>query len=200
MEKTFITFVRHGQNMMTKPTEKWHPGPNLTKHGRDEAKKTGEYLSSLEFDKIFSSDLNRAVQTTNIITKFIKNPDKTSVSFHRKLSEHDEILYEGKPGTRKYEIELKKAKRSIEFFKKILKEYKGKKILIVAHGNVIRACIGHAFGYSILKTPKLFLLHCSLSSLAFKGIRLKEVYYINSVSHYREMKFIDTFAPIKFKS
>lgn len=199
MEKTTITFVRHGDNVMTKPKEKWHPGPNLTKHGRWQAEKTGKYLSSLEFDKIFASDMNRAIQTTNIITKFLKDPYKTSISFHRKLSEHDEILYEGCEGSRKYDTEYAKAKRTVEFFKKVLKDYKGKKILIVAHGNAIRACIGMAFGFPILKTPKLHLLHCSLTSVTFESNKLKDIYYINSVSHYRQMKFIDTFTPIRFK-
>lgn len=200
MEKTIITFVRHAENISSKSSQKWHPGPNLTKAGRWQAEKIGRYLKFFEFDKIFSSDMSRAMQTANIITKYLKDPYRTSISFHRKFSEHDEILYESRKRTSKFKTEMAKAKRSVAFFNKILKSYPGKNILIVVHGNVIRACFGTSLGFTILKTPKLHLLHGSISSAVFEGNKLTDIYYLNSVGHYTSMKFVDKFSTVRFSS
>ncbi len=197
--ETLITFVRHGENVYAKPAQNWHPGANLTKNGKWQAEKAGNFLRPFKFDKVFSSDMNRTMQTANIIMSHFKDP-KPSISFHRKLSEHDEILYEGPRKGSKYRSELSKAKSSVSYFQKILKDYPDKRILMVAHGNVIRACIGTALGFNIFKTPKLHLLHGSISGVIFKDGKVKDIYYVNSVSHYRKMKFIDKLTTVKFRA
>lgn len=197
--ETLITFVRHGENIYAKPAQSWHPGARLTKNGKWQAEKIGRFLRPFKFDKVFSSDMNRTMQTSNIIMEHFKDP-KPSISFHRKLSEHDEILYENTVRGSKFKTELAKAKAAVSYFQKILKDYQEKRILMVVHGNVIRACVGTALGFDLLKTPKLHLLHGSISGVIFKDGRVKDIYYINSVSHYRKMKFIDKLTTVKFRA
>ena len=166
-----ITFLRHGKNNYAKKGVPWHPGPNLNKLGKIQAEKTGKYLSDFIFDKIMSSDMNRARQTAEIINKYQKkNKSFENISFYRELAEHDESIYVGKTPKSKLQLkeELLKAEVTIGFFKRILadKTNAGKRILIPAHGNVIRACIGTSLGYKLRECPELNSFNCSLSSLS----------------------------------
>lgn len=59
-----VYFVRHGQSEANKA--KIHSGwsqVSLSEEGIQQAKKVGEFLSDISFDKIYSSDLLRAMQT-----------------------------------------------------------------------------------------------------------------------------------------
>ena len=63
----FLYFVRHGEsvnNSLGKWTG-WADVP-LTEKGEQDAKKARNILSGIAFDKVFSSDLCRAVKTANI--------------------------------------------------------------------------------------------------------------------------------------
>jgi broad specificity phosphatase PhoE len=79
----------------------------------------------------------------------------------------------------KYERELARARRSIRFFKAILRKYEGKHILLVGHGNSFRAIIGSVLGFSIADSPFISLEPCSLSTLVFKKQRLLGIPHLN---------------------
>lgn len=203
--ETLITFVRHGQNNFVKAGTPWHPGPPLNKRGILEANRTGKYLSDISFDIILSSDMNRARQTAEIINKYQKPQKKTGsfekIVFIRELAEHDEIVYEKKPRfKRKFEKELFKAKANIEFLKRILKEKAGKKILIVSHGNTIRACLGTSLGYRLRQCPELNLFNCSVSSVVYDKGKLKSIFHINFSDHCQTRSFKRKLASVKFIS
>ena len=59
-----VYMVRHGEsvNNLEKKWTGWMDVP-LTDKGREEAKQVGKILSEVSFDKIYSSDLSRAVET-----------------------------------------------------------------------------------------------------------------------------------------
>ena len=62
-----VYVVRHGEsetNLMKKWTG-WFDAP-LTEKGREDARRAGEFLKNVSFDKIYSSDLIRAVETKEI--------------------------------------------------------------------------------------------------------------------------------------
>ena len=61
-----IIFVRHAE----KETE--GENPNLTKKGINQAKWVSRRLQKIKINKFYSSDLNRAKQTAEIISKKIK--------------------------------------------------------------------------------------------------------------------------------
>lgn len=59
-----VYFIRHGQSEanFTKVHSGWAQ-VNLTELGISQAKEVGEYLKDISFDKVYSSDLIRAMQT-----------------------------------------------------------------------------------------------------------------------------------------
>jgi len=61
-----IYLIRHGKK------EKLKKNPSLTKLGLKQAQKTAEYFKSIKINKIYSSPLIRAVQTSEVISKYLK--------------------------------------------------------------------------------------------------------------------------------
>ncbi len=59
-----LYMIRHGQseNNLGARHSGWSPTP-LTAQGEEDARRAGELLRGIPFDKVFSSDLRRAVQT-----------------------------------------------------------------------------------------------------------------------------------------
>jgi len=67
---TVFYLVRHGQSEGNLRNEFiGHGNARLTELGRAQAQKTGEYLSSAQFDYAYGSDLLRAFETGEIILK-----------------------------------------------------------------------------------------------------------------------------------
>lgn len=60
-----LYLVRHGQseNNLTKKFTGWAKKVALTEQGYEDARRAGQRLKGISFDRIYSSDLNRAVQT-----------------------------------------------------------------------------------------------------------------------------------------
>ncbi len=113
--------IRHG--------EKTLDGKELTKRGIIQSKYLGKYLKSEKINKVISSDINRSIQTAEIINKTLKVP-------HLKDPRIREIHFPGDQTT-----EHKKEKiRITEFFNDIIKS-NNDNILIVSHGNVNRYII-----------------------------------------------------------
>lgn len=201
MKDTLITFVRHAQNIKAAEGTPWHAGPKLNAKGKIQADKTGRYLRHFVFDAVLSSDMNRATETARAICRYQKNITPKKIVFCRQLAEHDEIVY---GYTHKKKIspdgEWAKARTTVKFFQEILKKYKGKRILISSHGNVIRACLGAAFGFPLHYCPEINSFNCSLSTLAFRGSRLRAIFHINHTSHLAEFSFLRRLESVKFIS
>ena len=71
---------------------------------------------------------------------------QTQLSFTTTLYNKQKSLWDKKMYTRGFWKNLKKYNLSKKIFDKILKENKGKVIVIVAHGNVIKGIFGKKFG------------------------------------------------------
>jgi broad specificity phosphatase PhoE len=201
MKDTLITFVRHGQNDFGLDGNPWYAGPHLNVEGKKQAEKTGRYLKHFDFDVVLSSDMNRASDTAKAICKYQKKISVDKIVFCRELAEHNELVY-GHPSTKKLdkEVEWKKVRRTVRFFKKILKDYEGKTVLIACHGNVIRACFGAALGFSVHYSPEINSFNCSLTTLAMRGQKLKAIFNINYTDHLGEFSFKRRLEQVKFIS
>lgn len=71
--KAKIFAVRHGETEWNKiEKQQGHLDSNLTELGRLQAKAIGDGLKKNNFDKIFSSDLGRAIETSEIISDYIR--------------------------------------------------------------------------------------------------------------------------------
>jgi len=123
--KVNIFLIRHG--------EKSKDGLSLTKRGKKQAQLIGKRLKKHNIKKIYSSDIPRCKATTEIISKYTKNPiiyDKSLREVHGYVKENP----------KKYSKEINKIKR---FYNKIGKS-RLKNILLVGSGNVNRILIAIA--------------------------------------------------------
>lgn len=164
-----LTLVRHGETDMNKMgiVQGSNTDLELNKTGKAQAKKVGEKLKKLPFDVLISSDLKRARQTAEIIGK----------ELGLKVSGHFEVFRErhlgdwsGKPfdelqemlklpkdvrgtallkttplGGESFEEFIARATKAYDW---LLKEYSGKKVLVVAHAGFLRA-----FDFVANRTP-----------------------------------------------
>lgn len=178
--KTIVYFVRHGDRVHvphSKDIGLIKGGPGLSLLGRKQAKNVAKEFSKVknEIDKIYSSDMTRAMETAEIIGEKIGKKPIIIGS----ISEFDKIVWENKIYHHRYWKNHKKHKNSINVLNKLLKENKGKVILIVAHGNVNKGLIGKKLGLSNSQIRKLDYNNCHISLVRFDGTKLDYIHYFN---------------------
>lgn len=162
-----LYLVRHGQAEMNAAkllSGQLEPNP-LTKKGIKQAEKLAEELCTVQFDMIFSSDLERAKQTAEIIATYHKRKKQIKVTLASDLRERHWGRLQGKPIYNVQEelkemqmvfsglsLEKKRVFKFVEdmendaeimtrflfFLKKIAKKNVGKNLLIVCHSNLMR--------------------------------------------------------------
>lgn len=154
-----IYFTRHGETLWNKLDKiQGHLDSPLTEEGIKMAKKMREEAKRINFDKVYSSDLNRAYETANLIVpdkKIIKtellreiNVGTWSGRDFKDLKKIDPVLYDMYfKNPKKYNridgenfYELRD--RVKKFFEKYIYNAKDEKVLIVAHGITIVAMLG----------------------------------------------------------
>jgi len=176
--KTFVFLIRHGDRNEEQKGIPKHPGPGLSKIGTLEAKKLAKQIKpfSKKIDSFYCSDMIRTLQTVKEINKITHLKPKI---FHD-LSEFNKIIWTGKIYHPKYWKHYLKYKKSLKIFNKILDHNRGKIILIVAHGNVIKGIIGNKIGLTSKQIRKLDQANCHTTLVRFKGEKLDYLYYFNS--------------------
>ncbi|MCL2775556.1 MAG: histidine phosphatase family protein [Oscillospiraceae bacterium] len=72
-----IYLIRHGESFQTSSEyfceEKQTMNPPLTQKGIEQAHKLADRLKDIKFDKIYASDLDRAVQTADILKSYVNS-------------------------------------------------------------------------------------------------------------------------------
>lgn len=155
-----LTIVRHGETDMNK--EGIIQGSNVDMHlnkvGKAQAKKAGEHLKEKTYDILISSDLKRALETATLIGKELgMEVSMTSPLLReRDLGEwtgktiSDVLATNKMPANFKGVALLKQAPKGGESFDQfitrarrvhdwLLRDYEGKKVLVVAHSGFIKA-------------------------------------------------------------
>ena len=179
--KTIVYFVRHGDRIHI-PNNKGagliSGGLGLSSLGKKQAKEVAKKFSKIksEIDKIYSSDMNRAIETAEIIGKEIKKKPKIIEG----ISEFDKIVWDNRICHYKFWKHYLKHRISLKVFDNILKENKGKVILIVAHGNVIKGIIGKKMKFTHSQISKFDYHNCHISLVRFNGTKLDYIHYFNS--------------------
>lgn len=162
-----LVLIRHGEsqwNLENRFTG-WIDIP-LTDKGREEARRGAELIKGIKFDKAYTSVLDRAIETLDIILKVI-GQEKIPIEKDQALNErhYGELQGLNKAETakkfgdkqvhiwrRSYDVappggeSLKDtAARTLPYFKKkIVPDLKaGKNILVSAHGNSLRSIVMH---------------------------------------------------------
>lgn len=165
-----LFLVRHGE---TRENEAGvimgHHHGVLTDKGKEQAKETALALKDKKFDHIYSSDLNRCVDTAEFIKEF--HPD-TPLTFTKELRERNlgvlqgqkakevdwikmtgDAQGQGKPEEGESIPELKV--RALEFVGKLYDQHPDDSILLVSHNGWIKQIISHYTGIHSADVPKV---------------------------------------------
>lgn len=143
-----IYLIRHGQtNWNLEKRTQGHIDVPLNENGKKEAFLITKKISNIEIDQIFSSDLQRAQQTAQIINHFFNLPiiyDKRLREFNygqfegrlsQDISEQEWCLFNEKPDKLNAESKQAVYNRVKDF---CLQLNKTKNTLIITHGGIIR--------------------------------------------------------------
>jgi broad specificity phosphatase PhoE len=173
-----IIFVRHGESMKNaKLTEDKDSG--LTKKGEVQAKYLGEWLKKQKISAVYTSNLLRAKETAEIISKIIKVPVKDNFE---ELNEYKSKILKSS-FKRLFHNRLKRLKKLLD---KISKEKeKNKTILIVAHGVTNKIIIGYLVQIPLKRQILRFRQHnTGMNSVSWnKDFENWNLDYMNDTSH-----------------
>ncbi len=162
MENTIIYLIRHAETIDENGIRNTHEDSQminekeiLSVHGEEQSKRLSENRELNNIDVIWSSSYTRAKATA----KYIASNNNLPINLDSNLSERklgdlkelgefmkdkktrdpsQEQLLDRKFKTSDGESAEDTRKRMTNFFKRILKEYKGKKIAVVSHGGSIK--------------------------------------------------------------
>ncbi|OGG26880.1 hypothetical protein A2960_01840 [Candidatus Gottesmanbacteria bacterium RIFCSPLOWO2_01_FULL_39_12b] len=167
-----LVLIRHGESVWNKKGwwTGWHDVP-LSEKGKTEAKTAAATLKGMVFHHTFTSDLVRAWETLEIIKRELKITDLPTVR-HPALKERNYGHYAGKSKwqiqkklgekefnriRRGWNTPIKNGETLMNVFERVKPYFDeniyphlrlGKNVLLVAHGNSIRALIKHLEGVS----------------------------------------------------
>lgn len=159
-----IVFIRHGQTDLNKTgrIQGSSIDAELNEAGRKLAIESAKNFDEKEFDKVFASPMKRAVETARIFTK-----DNKDIILDKRLTEFDYGEWDGKlltemkekypdaidpwgkadKGYEKYapngETFDQLESRCADFLNELKEKYPEDRILVVAHGTLIRMMVAY---------------------------------------------------------
>jgi probable phosphoglycerate mutase len=153
----------------------------LNEEGNGQAKRLANSLINLQISEIYTSPLDRTVQTAEIIAKTLNlaciiSEDFQEIDFGNwtnssiKDLENDKLFRQFnlfRTGTRipNGELIIEAQLRIINGIEKLNQKYQGKNIVIVSHADLIRLAIGYYAGIPIDLLQRIEISPASLSSV-----------------------------------
>ncbi len=158
---TTIYFVRHAESLTSHKDDRTRP---LTDDGMKDRKIVLETLKEKKIDAFLCSPYRRSIETISPTAEFFKMEIKTDERFRERKSGVDprdhcagrwaDFSYAEEGG----ECLASVQKRNIEALTDVLREYRGKNVVIGSHGTALSAIINYydsSFGYeSFMKIVK----------------------------------------------
>jgi probable phosphoglycerate mutase len=194
-----VIIVRHGQSSYNalKMIQGRCDESVLTEDGAADAQKVGAALSSLNFDAVYSSPLQRARQTAEVILSYLEgSPELLAVSnlmeidlpLWEKLRKQevqekfadDYLCWKERPhelcmviptaeGSKKHFPVLALYEQAKQFWQEVLPRHQGGTILIVAHNGINRCLLCSALGISPAHYHSIQQSNCCINVLNFAG-------------------------------
>jgi probable phosphoglycerate mutase len=204
-----IIFLRHGQaeNNIKKILAGRSPGVNLTEVGIQQAEQAGKMLEPLNISAIYSSPIDRALQTAEIVGKQcdleISIDDRlieldmgkfTKMPYDEIFAKHGNVFlkfYEGSEEVSENGVETftKVQKRVLDMVDFIINKHKNENVVLVTHMDPIKAMIGKVLK---LRPEILFELIIANASLnIFKNNDQK--FYLTAINAMYSERFHETF-------
>lgn len=166
--KTLITVVRHGETEWNVAMRlQGNQDSPLTTNGRLQIEKVAMALKNRSFDLLLSSDLGRAIETAMEINTFHQLEITGMKEFRersfgvmeglnlKQIRERHPDVHTGYT-TRSVEFQIPEgeslvqfSERVVEGFKVLVKQFEGKRILLIAHGGVLDCLFRMVFGLSL---------------------------------------------------
>ena len=204
-----IIFLRHGQaeNNTKKILAGRSPNVNLTQTGLEQAEQAGEMLKSLNISAIYTSPIDRALQTAQIVSKHcgleVVTDDRlieldmgkfTMMPYNEIFEKHGNVFlkfYQGSDEVNENGVETfsQVQKRVTEMVDSVLNKHKDENVVLVTHMDPIKAMIGKVLD---LKPEVLFELIIANASLnIFKNGDQK--FYLTAINSMPSERFHETF-------
>ncbi len=179
-----ILLVRHGENNWVKEHRLagWTPGVVLNEKGHDQAKAQAERLSKLPITTIYSSPLERCMETA----QHLAAPHKLGVRLFPEMGEVRYGEWEGEPIS-----ELAKLKewhtiqhvpsrfefpdgeslrgvqtRAVNAIECLAEKHSDEIVIVVSHADVIKLTLAHYLGMHIDLFQRIIVSPASVSALA----------------------------------
>jgi serine/threonine-protein phosphatase PGAM5 len=169
--RRLVLLVRHGQY----DTESADAG-ELTRTGREQARRVGLSLAGAKYDSFVSSSLPRAVETANLVAEAIgKRPRRSA------------LLVEGFPTRlRGYNSQsyLEDRRRFEEAYDRFFSPPNGRTVeLLVCHGNIIRYFVCRALQLPLSRWTRLGTNHTGVTRAAVREDGEVGLVSYNDVGH-----------------
>ena len=204
-----IIFLRHGQaeNNTKKILAGRTPGVNLTEEGKKQAEQAGKMLQSLNVSAIYSSPIDRAVQTAEIIKKHcnieFKTDDRlielnmgqfTMMPYQEIFKKYGNVFlkfYSGSEEVSENGVETftEVKKRINEMVNFVINNHKNENVVLVTHMDPIKAMIGQVLK---LKPEVLFELIIANASLSIIKNH-DQNFYLTAINAMHPERFHESF-------
>ncbi|WP_244832936.1 histidine phosphatase family protein [Clostridium sp. BJN0001] len=203
--KTTILLIRHGETL-------WNAAGKfqgctdiaLSERGIEQAKLLKKRLNG-EFDAVYASPLKRAYKTAQILAEdtskeVIIEPNIKEINFgnweglsikeiENEYNEDFNIWRKDKEEARfgSGEISIKNASlRASACVRKIAEDNKGKTVVIVAHGGVIKAALINLFEWNMNMYHRIGLGNTCVTKIYFDDNFDAHLVYLNDTNHLKE--------------
>lgn len=192
-----VTITRHGETVENEndTIQGQLPG-KLSERGLLQGQALADELKSHQFAVLLSTDLSRGLDTAKIIARYHDVP----LIIEPLLRERCFGIYEGTSREKFYSNErslpdpyshrpekgesfVDLYKRANLFIDKIMKEYKGKSLLVVTHGDFIRMCLGAFQGVPVREACQIKQSNTCINILQLKKDSKWHVKKFNDISH-----------------
>jgi broad specificity phosphatase PhoE len=191
---TTILIARHGQSDWNQE-RRWqgHADRPLTERGREQAQALADRLAHIELDAVYSSDLQRALDTAAVVAESrgfelrqlpeLREVDVgswsglTRAEAEERFPEGFARWRDGYPGWKDGETYEAMTDRVLRAVDEIATEHEGGRVLVVSHGGPIRAIHAAALGLDVHTYRRLRPVepNARLSAVCFVDGRLTEL-------------------------
>ena len=214
-QPTRLYLIRHGQSAGNAEGRfGGHSATPLSKLGEKQAQLTGKTLAKEGMAAIYSSDLHRAVQTAEALSKLADIPVVTTSAFReRHVGVLEGLTFdESKASFPKDYYALvnrnihhiitegesyrQLLRRTTSELRAILSKHSGQRIAIFSHTGAICFLTLHLMGAihrTTKQTPWIVTSNCGINRFEFRGPRNVRVLAINDTRHLAEITGNDSF-------
>lgn len=200
--KTTLLLVRHGETEWNKLGKfQGCTDIELSKNGINQAKNLKEKLNG-DFDYIYSSPLKRAYETARVVAedtskdvtvlkdiREINFGDWEGLTINQIAEKYPEIFKVWRTDKEEApfvggDASIRNAvNRALNCVIEVIKNHKGEKIVIVAHGGIIKATLIGLFKWDMSMYHKMALGNTCINTITFNDELKPVIVNINDVSH-----------------